>query len=157
MTANLIGIGLYTIQEIRFEKQYIVPKFSYNYNSHFNFRPELFGSNPIEQILKDYNGQTYWFSANISNLSNISFIPKWLNIAFGYGGENMLGGHFNPPEFSSYIRKRQYYLSFDLDVKKINTKKKWLNFIIHHLSFVKIPLPTIEYSNNNWKFHPVYF
>lgn len=157
MSANLFGIGLYTLQELSFQKQYIVPKFSYNFNSHINLRPELLGSNSIEQILKDYNGQNYWFSANISNIISIENFPKWLNIAFGYGGANMLGGHFNPPEFSSYNRYRQYYISLDLDVKKIDTKKRWLNFIIHQLNFVKIPLPTIEYSNKNWKFYPVYF
>ena len=69
----------------------IVPKFSFSRSPYAQQRPNVLGSNLLEEILKDYNGQTYWFSANIySFLHDESLFPKWLNVALGYGGEQMV-------------------------------------------------------------------
>jgi hypothetical protein len=36
---------------------------------------ELFGSSWIERMLKDYNGQTYWLSANLNHFSKDQIYP----------------------------------------------------------------------------------
>jgi hypothetical protein len=44
-------------------------------------------------MLKDYNGQTYWLSVNLHSFYKGSKIPKWLNLAIGYGANGMLTGN----------------------------------------------------------------
>ena len=46
-------------------------------------------------MLKDYNGQTYWLSANLKSFFPGSNIPPWLNVAIGYGADGMFGGFEN--------------------------------------------------------------
>ncbi len=51
-------------------------------------RPETLGKSlQRTNILKDYNGQTIWLSFNIHSFTKDSFLPKWLSLAVGYGGE----------------------------------------------------------------------
>ena len=61
---------------------------------------DLYGTNFFETFIKDYNGQTTWASFNIKAFMSPeqkakSPIPDWLNIAVGYGGDNMFGGFAN--------------------------------------------------------------
>ena len=49
----------------------------------------------VERMLKDYNGQTYWLSANLKSFFQGSNIPAWLNVAVGYGADGMFGGFEN--------------------------------------------------------------
>ncbi|NOZ47777.1 MAG: DUF2279 domain-containing protein [Chlorobi bacterium] len=157
LTANAMGVGFFVLQKSILKKEYFVPKFSYNSNSYIPFRSDLYGTNKIERLLKDYNGQTYWISTNLKNYLTYNFIPAWLNIAFGYGAENMTGGEVNLPAYPWYKRTRQYYFSIDLDLTKINTNIKILDTIIHQFNVIKFPMPTIEYSNKEFTFHPIYF
>ena len=71
----------------------------------------------------------------------------------GYGGEAMT----KPYADDNQMRYRQYYLSFDVDLNKINTRNKTLNSILHTFGFLKFPMPTLEYSNNNFSFHPFFY
>ena len=43
-------------------------------------------------MLKDYNAQTYWFSANLKSFFPEIKFTAWLNVAVGYGAEGMFGG-----------------------------------------------------------------
>jgi hypothetical protein len=54
-------------------------------------------------------------------------------------------------------RKRQYYFSFDVDLNKIRTKSKTINSVLHTFGFLKFPLPTFEFSNDNVSFYPIYY
>jgi len=58
-------------------------KYSFSKTAYAKLRPNTLGGNFIQQALKDYNGQTYWLSANIWSFNKESNFPKWLNIAFG--------------------------------------------------------------------------
>ncbi|WP_415035199.1 DUF2279 domain-containing protein [Flavobacterium sp.] len=94
MAANVGGTALFVGQELLWKEQRITPKFSFHTTEYASARPNVLGENLPEQILKDYNGQTYWLSANVhSFLKNTSVkVPKWLNVAIGYGGEGMITG-----------------------------------------------------------------
>jgi hypothetical protein len=59
-------------------------KFSFH-TTQYQYRPNVLGSSLAEQMLKDYNGQTYWLSVNLHSFYKGSKIPKWLNLAIGYG------------------------------------------------------------------------
>jgi hypothetical protein len=47
------------------EGKRITPKFSFHTTQYAQYRPNVLGSSLAEQILKDYNGQTYWLSVNL--------------------------------------------------------------------------------------------
>lgn len=151
VTVNAAGTALYVSQELIWDEQRIIPKFSFHSTQYADFRPEVLGSSFAEQIFKDYNGQTYWLSVNLYSFSKGSKIPKWLNLAIGYGADGMLSGNeANTPLFlvQKTVRSRQFYLSFDVDLTKIKTKSHFLKTIFSIFNTVKIPAPTIEYSPN---------
>lgn len=159
--ANVSGTALYVSQELIWSEQRIIPKFSFHSTKYADFRPDLLGKTTQENILKDYNGQTYWFSANLYSFSKKSKIPKWLNLALGYGAEGMIGENDDKNQIIFPIKpekNRKFYLSLDLDLAKINTKSHFLKTIFSVLNMVKIPAPTLEYSpQRRFKFHALYF
>ena len=161
MFANASGTALFVSQELLWNEQRITPKFSFHATEYASIRPNVLGSSLSEQILKDYNGQTYWLSANVGSFFKSSKIPKWLNVAVGYGAEGMLTGNVeNKTAFSSLETKRcrQFYLSLDADLTKIKTKSHFLSTFFSIFNSIKIPAPTLEISTlQGIKFHYLYF
>lgn len=161
LAANAGGTLLYVSQELAWKEQRIVPKFSFHTTEYASARPNVLGSTFSEQILKDYNGQTYWLSANIHSFFKQSKIPKWLNIAVGYGAEAMVTGEddlVNTIFFPQRERTRQFYLSFDADLTKIKTKSHVLKTLFSLVNTIKIPAPAFEIqSAGGSKFHFLYF
>jgi len=161
ITANAAGTALFVSQELLWKEQRIVPKFSFHSTPYASARPNVLGSSLGEQILKDYNGQTYWLSVNVHSFFKESRIPKWLNVAFGYGAEGMVTGN---DEFINTIflpeseRFRQFYFSFDADLTKIETKSHVLKTVFSIFNTVKIPAPTFEINGlGQTKFRILYF
>ncbi|MEO7529781.1 MAG: DUF2279 domain-containing protein, partial [Sediminibacterium sp.] len=138
--ADLAGSSLLIAQELTWNEQRIQIKFSFHRNNYndpvLNTRAnDLFGSRSLERMLKDYNGQTYWVSANLKSFFKTLQLPSWLNIAVGYGADGMFGGTENIVKDKSGItvfdrsdlpRYRQWYLAPDIDLTKIKTKSKFL-------------------------------
>ncbi len=127
---------------------------------------QLYGESTMERFLKDYNAQTIWVSANIKSIIPSAPVPKWLNLAFGFSGENLLGGFDNQwfiadekyvaPE-NIYPRYHQFILSFDADLNKIKTKNHFVNSLLALLNSFKLPAPAIEYNSlKEWKFYLIY-
>jgi uncharacterized protein YfiM (DUF2279 family) len=155
--ANASGTGLLIGQEILWEEQRITLKYSFSQTNYAKQRPSVLGENYIQQALKDYNGQTYWLSANIWSFNKGGNFPKWLNVAFGYGAEGMLYGT-TPNNLVSQDPYRQFYLSLDVDLTKIKTKSKFLKTLFSTINFIKIPAPTLEYnSKGKFDFHFLHF
>jgi hypothetical protein len=149
--ANASGTALYISQELLWKEQRITPKFSFHTTQFAAYRPDVLGRSLSEQILKDYNGQTYWLSTNLYSFSKGSKIPKWLNLAVGYGANGMVSGNTenNPQNSTQKVERfRQFYLSFDIDLTKIETKSHFLKTIFSVFNTIKIPAPTFEYSAN---------
>ena len=159
--ANASVTTLYISQELLWKEQRITPKFSFHTTQFAPNRPDVLGRSLSEQILKDYNGQTYWLSTNLYSFSKGSKIPKWLNLAVGYGANGMVSGNIenNPQNSTQKVERfRQFYLSFDVDLTKIETKSHFLKTIFSVFNTIKIPAPTIEYSaNEGLKGHWLYF
>lgn len=165
-SANTIGTGLVIAQKtsnIRWFKGMSL-KFSFHQTDFPLYRPSLLGKNISEQIIKDYNGQSYWLSFNISSfMKHETKFPKWLNFAIGYGGEYMIAG--SPNDF--YVdangnsfwmeRYRQYYFSLDIDLSRIKTKSHFLKTVFETISFIKIPAPALEVNKKGMKFHSIYY
>ncbi len=164
-SANAAGTALVIGQDMAWDEQRIRLKISSHLTDYAQYRPNLLGSTFPERLLKDYNGQTIWLSGNIGSfLSEESKFPKWLNLAIGIGGEEMISGSEDVPVFykgneisNDFNRYRQYYLSLDVDLSKIKTKRKWIRAICSAFGLIKIPFPTLELSEKGAKFHPIYF
>lgn len=138
-------------------------KFSFLQTDYAQYRPGLLGTTLSENILKDYNGQTYWLSLNIfSFLKEEASFPKWLNIAFGYGAEGMISGmpgyvYATSQGTIEFERYRQYYLSLDIDLTRIRTRSHFLKTLFEAVSFIKIPAPALEFSKNRMKLHLLHY
>lgn len=161
IAANAAGSAIFVGQELLWDEQRIIPKFSFHSTSYASVRPNVLGSTYSEQILKDYNGQTYWLSANVHSFAKSSKIPKWINVAVGYGADGMITGDdalVNTVFLPSNERYRQFYFSLDADLTKIPTNSHFLKTVFSVVNTIKIPAPSIEFtSHGKVKFHAVYF
>lgn len=161
LIANATGSALLISQEMLWKEQRITPKFSFQTTEYAAQRPNVLGKSLNEQILKDYNGQTYWLSANLYSFDKQSKIPKWLNLAIGYGAEGMISGkeNFSDPNITNQPRRyRQFYISLDADLTKIKTKSHLLKTFFSVFNTIKIPAPSVEITSNGLiNFHCLYF
>jgi hypothetical protein len=81
-------------------------------------------------------------------LSKGSKIPKWLNLAIGYGADGMITGNMKglfPTLKNGAIET--FLFEFDVDLTKIETKSHFFEDNFSVLNTLKIPAPTIEYSH----------
>jgi hypothetical protein len=154
LIADAAGSSFFLGQKLLWNDIRILPKFSFHRTRYAASRPAVLGDNPLSEILKDYNGQTYWFSADVDKF--IAF-PKWLNIAVGYGAQQMVYARDNQNRYLGYTPFRQYYLSLDFDLRAIRTRSKAVKALIFVVSMVKLPAPTLEFSRHRFSFHPLYF
>ncbi len=159
IVTNALGSGAFIAQEKLWGEQKIRFKYSFSPSQYADKRPDLLGENYLQQTLKDYNGQTYWMSIAINEMiPRKDPLPSWLDASVGYGGEEMLGGETNPEQYSQYSRYRQYYLSLDVNTAAIDTKSRFWNTVLHALSFIKFPAPTLEYNGENvFQWHSLHF
>ena len=153
--ANSLGSFFAIYQQLLWDEQKILLKFSYSRSETSSNSSNLFGNSYFERSLKDYNGQTYWLSMNINSLFSIenSQFPDWLNIAVGHSGNNMISANITTDD----NRYRQFLFSFDIDLMRIKSKNKLFKTLANVFGYVKIPFPTLEYSNEKFKLHPIYF
>lgn len=153
--ANVSGTSLFILQKSFLPNEPVALKFSFQKSPYAKLRPNLLGENLSQNILKDYNGQTYWMTVNPFKFKQQSDF-KWykiFNVALGYGADGMIGGTENPIMYMSYKRYRQYYLSLDIDWTSIPVKSVFAKRVLKCINFIKFPLPTIELSNNKVSFH----
>ncbi len=168
--ANIAGSGILVAQELAWDDQRIHFKFSFHRNDYgdpiLNARAdELFGAGMASRMLKDYNAQTYWLSANLKSFFPKSNLPAWLNLAVGYGASGMFGGETNQWVDKNGIaynrnditRYRQWYLSPDIDFTRIKTKKKWVKTGLLILNAFKMPAPALQMSRNGLQVQWLYF
>lgn len=162
-TANTIGCAIFITQQLVWNEQRFCVKYSYHPTKYPPYRPDLLGNNLIQNMLKDYNGMSFWLSGNIhSFLPRGSKFPKWLNVAFGYGAEGMTGASNNSVDLNGqpipdFDRYRKFFLSVDVDLTRIPTRSKFLKGLFTVLSFLKIPAPALEYNTlGKFRFHPFY-
>lgn len=161
MVANVAGTGIYLGQELAWGEQRIRLKFSAHHTDYAAMRPELLGEGSIERYMKDYNGQTIWLSTNLHAFAQKSAIPKWLNLAVGYGAEGMITA--SPPPSADalggdLIRYRQFFLAPDIDLMRIRTRSKAVRTVLFILNSIKLPTPTLEVrGSGDVVWHWLYF
>ncbi|RME99578.1 MAG: DUF2279 domain-containing protein [Bacteroidetes bacterium] len=181
---NTLGMGTFVLQQRIWEEQRIIFKLSSNQDwpsaapisstnglAHSSLRArsaELYGTSLAERALKDYNTMSIWASVNVRSFFPDAPWPAWLNVAVGHGAANLYGGFSNTwtdAEGNSYRippgelrRHRQYYLSFDVDLKRIPTRHRGVRTLLSVLNFIKIPAPTLEWNREaGFRGHWLYY
>lgn len=174
MAANTIGTSVFLTQQHFWKEQKILIKISSwpskypdteilssNSMSTYSLRERgqvLYGEGFLTRYLKDYNAQIYWLSFNPRSLLNPNTsILKWLNLAIGFGADNLYGGFTNEWQEGSdkffldpeaYPRIRRFYLSMDVDFEKIRTRSPFLKSMLSVFNIFKMPAPTIGVDSN---------
>ena len=183
---NTMGASLFLGQELFWKEQRIRMKLGFHrpqyattpiqalnsseYTSLDARARQLYGNSISSLLFKEYNGQTIWASVNIAAFlpQKPKYLPNWLNIAFGYGIENIFGAERNVWQNENgstfmanpkdYPRLSQYYFSLDIDFERIKTNKRWLKTVFKFLNIFKFPFPTLELnSQGKFKVHALYF
>lgn len=153
LMANALGCTAFVSQMLIWKGLKFLPKFSFHRTLFAPLRPSMLGDGWLTEILKDYNGQTFWYSAQFRFLP----LPKWLTLAVGVGAEGMVYGRDHQNEAMNFSPYRKYFLSFDLNLSYLQPTSKVMKTLLYVLTIVKIPSPTLEFSSRGIRFHPLYF
>lgn len=147
IAANTLGIGIFTAQQLGWHEIRIHPKFSFGRTDLADQRPEVLGDGWHEELVKDYNGQTLWLSFDIKALTQSRF-PGWLNIAVGYGAQDMIYAEDMANIEAGLSPYRQWYIGPDIDLTHFHSRSKFVNTLLFALNMIRIPAPALEYSKN---------
>jgi hypothetical protein len=163
LAANTLGSAIFISQQLGWHEQRALLKWSYHSTPFPSYRPDILGHNSAQQMLKDYNGHTYWLSVNLSSFAGSgSSLPRWLNLAIGYRGTGMTGAKSNSLSFENkvipaFARQQLVYIAPDIDLTRIHTRSAALKWIFEAIGFLKFPLPALEFGGQRVRFRPIYF
>jgi hypothetical protein len=153
LMANALGSILFLAQAKFLRQIKLFPKFSFHFTSFATVRPSLLGDGFLQEILKDYNGQTYWYSWSPEK----KWWPSFLSIAVGLGAEGMVYGRDAENELHNFSPYRKYFLSVDINPHFFQPKQLWAQALVTTLTIFKFPAPAIELSTEGIRFHWLYF
>jgi hypothetical protein len=149
--ANGLGCGLFLAQEQFWHQQIIQPKFSFRTSPYAPLRPDILGKTFSEQLLKDYNGQTYWFSVPLRSFLKLPKNLGFLCLSFGYGCDAKIAG--DQDVYAGFNARRQVYLSLDIDLSAVAKRHPKLNKWLSQINYIKFPFPSLEFSSSKTRFH----
>ncbi len=177
--SNFLGIGLFAAQQYFLDDQWVRIKVNSIPQTYVGYKftsaqgismtledraDMLFGSSYAERFLKDYNAQVYWACFDMhAILPKGNHWPEWLDIAVGYGADNMFGGYENKWYIGNELfevpeevlqRTSQFYLGFDVDLTEIKTKNPFWGGLLSIFNIFKVPSPAIEINTRGeFTFH----
>ena len=165
VAANAAGAAFLLSQHTLWKEVRIWPKFSFHRTALAPERPNTLGSNLPEEILKDYNGQTYWLSVDLHSFLKKSYprFPKWLNVAVGYGAHQMLHARHGANQAAGYAAYREFYLALDLDLHyyrkpPVTFGNKLWNGLLYTVNLIHLPTPALSYQpRRGFIVYPLYF
>jgi hypothetical protein len=139
MIANTTGQALAVMQELHPSWRVIKPTFSYhktlalkNHPTGSELRPSL-----------DYSGQTYWFSADMSQIlpdGAKQYWPSFIRLSAGHSVTDWV----NPTTAVPQRAQRKIVLSLDFDPEKLPGNAPLWRTIKHTLSYYHFPAPALE-------------
>ncbi|KOF04292.1 hypothetical protein OB69_01865 [Roseivirga seohaensis subsp. aquiponti] len=153
MIANTAGSAFFLGQDLLWNEQRIKPKFSFHRTDLAQQSRHLLGNGLAEELIKDYNGQTYWFSIDIHAFAKKSNFPKWLNLGLGFGAEDMIRARVVQNDQAGFSSYRQLYFGIDFNLSYIKTDKKWLKTLLFILDGIHLPAPAFEFNSKKSKMH----
>ncbi len=169
---NGLGSTLALTQNLTWQEQRIRTKYSFHKVKYTDTQLEeraeqLYGKNPVERIIKDYNSLAIWVSITPSRfLKSPSPNRQWLAISIGYMGGDMFGGFENKWETedgrlidrNDIKQYRRFFLSLDVDFENIPAKKHGWKTLLMIMNIVKAPMPALEFNTKGEIiFHPMFY
>lgn len=143
--ANTVGTGLYWVADYMRPWRMDV-RFSFSPSPYAAQRPDALGRGAA-QILKDYNGQTYWLVLQHERLP--------VGLAVGHGAGGLLGGYGREP--IEVIRAREYrrwVLSLDPNWELLLRRPRWA---LRIFVAIKTPFPALVYERSALRLVWLYF
>lgn len=132
--ADLVGSALPLLQYYFPELRRVQPKMSI-------WQSDAYKAGAYKSIADDYESQYYWLSFDVHDLTST---PPWLNIALGFSSENLLQVRYLVPGRANSIPNMDIYLSPDINLKGIPIEGKFWKIFSEVLSYVRIPLPSLQ-------------
>jgi hypothetical protein len=149
MLANTIGSGSAYFHDENNDRFFPQLKYSFHQTRFPRFNRPLLGDNYASQMLKDYNGQTYWLS-----IPGLVRKYPWFCVSLGYGAHDMIRARDQQNKEIGLDPYRQYYLSFDIDFTRSKTQSCLLKGLFSTFRFIKFPFPMLEFSKHGVKARP---
>lgn len=143
--ANAAGTGLFLLSQYSHPWR-VEMRFSFFPSPYAAQRPDALGRGAA-QVLKDYNGQTYW----------LVFLHERLpvGLAVGHGARGMLGGYGREPQSVIQAREwRRWIVSLDPHWEHLLRRPRWA---IRIFVAIKTPFPGIVYERSALRVAWVYF
>jgi hypothetical protein len=147
-TANLLGASFPILQEYLPALRHFNFKISYWPSQYLRSeeagkQPGFMFYEPYEYHAGDYDGMTFWLSADIiwilpSTLK--PYWPQWLNLAVGYGSKNL-------PQANPAFKYREFYLALDYNINRLMPGEGgFVGVLKSVLNAIHLPAPAIRYS-----------
>jgi len=153
LMANALGAIFFFLQMHFWKSLNVFAKFSFHPTLYAIQRPSLLGDGFLQELLKDYNGQTFWYTWS----PTLKHWPRWLSLAIGFGAEGMIYGRDSQNELHQSFPYRKFLLSLDFNFAVIHFQKPWMNTLFYPLHILKCPAPALEISEKGVRFHWLYF
>jgi hypothetical protein len=122
-------------------------------NLKYSYHPSnAYKDKSFTHFIADYEGTTYWLTLDLNEilpkqLDNLW--PDWLNIAIGYGGENLVNQFGANEDINRRgLGKEEWYLAFDYNLIKIFNpdENTFLYQLLDFLNLFHLPSPTVRFS-----------
>lgn len=153
LVANALGAACFFCQQMIWKRVVVWPKFSFHPTAFAPLRPDVLGNGFLEEVLKDYNGQTFWYSFRVPRLP----LPQWLNLAVGVGADGMIFGRIHENEIMGFDPQRRYFISLDVNFSHVKPTSPVLKALLYIPNIIKMPAPALEISSQGIRFHPIFF
>jgi uncharacterized protein YfiM (DUF2279 family) len=145
--ANAAGMGLAVLHATNPRTEAVKPTISYSRSAAMRQRV---ATDEIRHST-DYEGQTYWFSADVESLLPEHARPYWPGIvrfSVGHSIQDYViprpaGVDPSTPQ-QSVRAKRRILLSLDLDAGKLPGNHPAWRFVKRQLSYIRLPAPALE-------------
>ncbi|MCY4419546.1 MAG: DUF2279 domain-containing protein [Cytophagales bacterium] len=163
LIANGLGSALFLGQTWYLDERPLKLKFSLWPSHEATVSGGLFGTSPMDRIISDYNGKTFWASLQANKIISSDFLAPWIDISVGYSIDNVYGEYENHEYFNGLRlpdapRTRRYLLSLDVDWAQIPVENSFLRGLFQAMFFVKLPFPALEInSEGNFRGYWLYF
>jgi hypothetical protein len=140
LLANTLGAGYFYLGERTNALDALELKFSYWPSERIRGRAGRPEFGPLPGPVDDYAGHTYWLSVRPGGIlpgRAGELWPDWLMLAGGVSGDRM----YTPDA------RRAYYVSLDLDIRRLLAANTWAGAHAGELlGFIKPPAPAIRLS-----------
>ncbi len=157
LVANLVGGVLGGLQVAHPKRTaWFTSKLGYHASPYYDTETSVVGN-----MIKDYDGLSYWLVVRPSELGAPQWWPRWLAASAGYGGEGMehpysgVGAGGGPgPE-----HRREFYIGLDLDVLESERERlpRVLRPVAAALSFLRLPMPALQFGPAGTRWHWLFY